>query len=106
MYTGIGASAGIGLGSAVIVKEPSLAYDNKAVSDVDAEKKRLAEALDKCIAKTQAMADDMKERVGEKEAEILEGHVHLLMDPEMTGQRNQASQMTKMLRRSCCREDL
>ena len=38
MYTGIGASAGIGIGSAVIVKEPSLAYDNKAVSDVDAEK--------------------------------------------------------------------
>ena len=37
MYTGIGASAGIGIGSAVIVKEPSLAYDNKAVSDVDAE---------------------------------------------------------------------
>ena len=86
MYTGIGASAGIGIGSAVIVKEPSLAYDNKAVSDVDAEKKSLAEALDKCIAKTQAMADDMKERVGEKEAEILEGHVLLLMDPEMTGQ--------------------
>ena len=25
MYTGIGASAGIGIGSAVIVKEPSLA---------------------------------------------------------------------------------
>ena len=40
MYTGIGASAGIGIGSAVIVKEPSLAYDNKAVSDVDAEKQR------------------------------------------------------------------
>ena len=86
MYTGIGASAGIGIGSAVIVKEPSLAYDNKAVSDVDAEKQRLTDALDKCIAKTQAMADDMKERVGEKQAEILEGHVLLLMDPEMTGQ--------------------
>ena len=52
MYTGIGASAGIGIGSAVIVKEPSLAYDNKAVSDVDAEKQRLTDALDKCIAKT------------------------------------------------------
>lgn len=39
MYTGIGASAGIGIGSAVIVKEPSLAYDNKAVSDVDAERR-------------------------------------------------------------------
>ena len=45
MYTGIGASAGIGIGSAVIVKEPSLAYDNKAVSDVDAEKQRLTVPL-------------------------------------------------------------
>ena len=31
MYTGIGASAGIGIGSAVIVKEPSLAYDKQSV---------------------------------------------------------------------------
>ena len=79
MYTGIGASAGIGIGSAVIVKEPSLAYDNKAVSDVDAEKQRLTDALDKCIAKTQAMADDMKERVGEKEAEILDADIEKLI---------------------------
>lgn len=86
MYTGIGASAGIGIGSAVIVKEPSLAYDNKKVSDTTAEKARLQTALDACIEKTQAMAEDMKTRVGEKEAEILEGHVLLLMDPEMTGQ--------------------
>ena len=32
MYTGIGASAGIGIGSAVIVKEPSLAYDNSGTN--------------------------------------------------------------------------
>lgn len=86
MYTGIGASAGIGIGSVVIVKEPSLAYDNVTVSDAVAEKKRFNNALEKCIAKTQAMAEDMKTRVGAKEAEILEGHVLLLMDPELTGQ--------------------
>ena len=86
MYTGIGASAGIGIGSVVIVKEPSLAYDNVAVSDIAAEKERFNNALEKCIAKTQAMAEDMKTRVGAKEAEILEGHVLLLMDPELTGQ--------------------
>ena len=86
MYTGIGASAGIGIGSVVVVQEPSLAYDNVTVSDPAAEKARLQEALDKCIARTQAMAEDMKTRVGEKEAEILEGHVLLLMDPEMSGQ--------------------
>lgn len=86
MYTGIGASAGIGIGSVVIVKEPSLAYDNVTVSDAVAEKERFNNALEKCIAKTQAMAEDMKTRVGAKEAEILEGHVLLLMDPELTGQ--------------------
>ncbi|MDO5146283.1 MAG: phosphoenolpyruvate--protein phosphotransferase [Eubacteriales bacterium] len=86
MYTGIGASAGIGIGSVVIVKEPSLAYNNVEISDVAAEKERFEAALEQCIAKTQAMAEDMKTRVGEKEAEILEGHVLLLMDPEMTGQ--------------------
>lgn len=86
MYTGIGASAGIGIGSVVIVKEPSLVYDNVTVSDAVAEKERFNNALEKCIAKTQAMAGDMKTRVGAKEAEILEGHVLLLMDPELTGQ--------------------
>ena len=86
MYTGIGASAGIGIGTVVVVKEPSLAYNNTAISDVAAEKARFNEALEKCIAKTQAMAEDMKTRVGEKEAEILEGHVLLLMDPEMSSQ--------------------
>ena len=96
MYTGIGASAGIGIGSVVIVKEPSLAYDNVAVSDIAAEKERFNNALEKCIAKTQAMAEDMKTRVGEKEAEILEGHVLLLMDPEMTSQINDKIENEKM----------
>ena len=96
MYTGIGASAGIGIGSVVIVQEPSLAYDNVAVSDIAAEKERFNNALEKCIAKTQAMAEDMKTRVGEKEAEILEGHVLLLMDPEMTSQINDKIENEKM----------
>ena len=96
MYTGIGASAGIGIGSVVIVKEPSLAYDNVTVSDIAAEKERFNNALEKCIAKTQAMAEDMKTRVGEKEAEILEGHVLLLMDPEMTSQINDKIENEKM----------
>ncbi len=86
MYTGIGASAGIGIGSVVIVKEPSLEYSNKPVSDTAAEVGRFQAALNDCIERTTAMAEDMKTRVGEKEAEILEGHVLLLMDPELTGQ--------------------
>ena len=85
MYKGIGASAGIGIGNVVRVIEPSLAYSNAAPADAAAEKGRFNEALDLCVAKTQAMAEDMRTRVGEKEAEILEGHMLLLMDPELTG---------------------
>ena len=86
MYTGIGASAGIGIGSVVIVKEPNLDFQQTIIADVEAEKARFNDALNKTIEKTQAMAEDMKQRVGEKEAEILEGHILLLMDPEMVGQ--------------------
>ena len=86
MYTGIGASAGIGIGNIIRVIEPSLEYNKVSVADTAAEKTRFDSALEACIAKTQAMADDMKTRVGEKEAEILEGHILLLMDPELTGQ--------------------
>lgn len=86
MYKGIGASAGIGIGTIVRVIEPSLEYSKAAIEDAVAEKARFNTALEACIAKTQAMADDMRTRVGEKEAEILEGHMLLLMDPELTGQ--------------------
>ena len=86
MYTGIGASVGIGIGKIVVIKAPDLSYSTAAVEDVIAEKERFQKAVNKCVEETQAMADDMKTRVGEKEAEILEGHVLLLMDPELTGQ--------------------
>ncbi len=86
MYNGIGASAGIGIGSVVLVEEPSLDYQRVTVEDTAAEKARFNEALETTISQTQIMAEDMRQRVGEKEAEILEGHMLLLMDPELTGQ--------------------
>ena len=96
MYTGIGASVGIGIGNVVIVAEPSLEYQRTTVTDTDAEKARFAAAVETTIAQTQVMADDMRNRVGEKEAEILEGHMLLLMDPEMTGQIEAAIEGDKM----------
>ena len=35
---------------------------------------------------TQKMADDLASRVGEKEAEIMQGHMMLLSDPMLTGE--------------------
>ncbi|MDO4553731.1 MAG: phosphoenolpyruvate--protein phosphotransferase [Lachnospiraceae bacterium] len=86
MAKGVGASQGYGIGQVVIIKEASLDFQKVTISDVEAEKKRLSEAVDTFMEKTQAMADDMKERIGEKEAEILEGHILMMQDPEMISQ--------------------
>jgi len=86
MKKGIGASQGYGIGQVVVIKEANLDFKTVTVSDVEAEKKRFQDALDVFMEKTQAMADDIKARIGEKEAEILEGHILMMQDPEMTGQ--------------------
>lgn len=86
MFKGIGASAGVGIGKVVVIKDQEVNIVEKKIADVAAEKARFQEAIDKFITKTQAMADDMKERLGAKEAEILEGHLLISMDPEFSGQ--------------------
>ena len=54
------------------------------MADAAAEKERFKKAVEKSIEDTQALAADMAERIGEKEAEILNGHLMLLQDPMMT----------------------
>ena len=84
MYKGIGASAGIGIGKIVKIKEEELNYTKQSIEDTEAEKKRLSDAIEVFIEKTQKMVESMKVTAGEQEAEILEGHmmpdhVHLLL---------------------------
>ena len=86
MLKGIGASNGYGIGQIVIIKEANLDFERRTITDAEAEKKRFQDAVAVFMDKTQAMADDMKNRIGEKEAEILEGHILMMQDPEMTGQ--------------------
>ena len=45
MYKGIGASAGIGIGKIVKIKEEELNYTKQSIEDTEAEKKRLAMQL-------------------------------------------------------------
>ncbi len=86
MYKGTSASSGIGLGRAVIVEETELVIKREAVADADAEVQRFKGALDQSMKETQALAEDLATRVGEKEAEILQGHIMLLSDPMLTGE--------------------
>lgn len=86
MFKGIGGSEGIGIGKAVIIKECDLTVEHKTVDDPEAEIKRMQDAIEKFVDVTTKMAEDMKSRVGEKESEILMGHIIILQDPEMEAQ--------------------
>ena len=86
MYKGTSASAGIGIGTAVIVEEAELVIERREIADADAEIQRFKGALERTIADTERMAQDLATRVGEKEAEIMQGHMMLLSDPMLTGE--------------------
>lgn len=81
MNKGIAGSAGYGVGRIVIISEEAPVYENKTITDIDAEIKRYDDAVAAFTEKTLAMAESMKESVGEHNAEILEGHITLLNDP-------------------------
>lgn len=86
MYKGTNASAGIGIGKAVIVEEKELVIQRETITDSAAEIQRFKGALETSMEQTRALAEDLATRVGEKEAEILNGHIMLLSDPMMTGE--------------------
>ena len=86
MYKGTGASAGIGIGTAVVVEESELVIERREISDTEAEIQRFRSAVDRTIADTERMAQDLASRAGEKEAEIMQGHMLLLADPMLTGE--------------------
>ena len=83
MNKGIAGSAGYGVGKVVIISDTKPEYENRTITDTDAEIKRYDDAVAAFTEKTHAMAEAMKESVGEHNAEILEGHILLLTDPGM-----------------------
>lgn len=86
MLRGIGASQGCGVGRAVVISDICLDYSNVKYTCAEDEKKRLHNAVDGFINETRELADSLKELAGEKEAEILEGHIVMLQDPFMLSQ--------------------
>ncbi|RJV45287.1 phosphoenolpyruvate--protein phosphotransferase [Coprococcus sp. AF19-8AC] len=83
MNKGIAGSAGYGVGKVVIISDAKPEYEKRTITDTDAEIKRYDDAVAAFTEKTHAMAEAMKESVGEHNAEILEGHILLLTDPGM-----------------------
>lgn len=84
MVRGINASAGIGIGTVAIVGDQQVAYTPFQPEDPAAEVKRFENALSEFSVKTFAMAEELRKKAGEKEAEILMGHAVLISDPALT----------------------
>lgn len=98
MIQGIGASKGYGVGTIVRIEETDLSFEDKKITDVDAEVARFQKAVEDFTEKTMDMAAKMREQVGEKEAEILEGHVIMVSDPAM------ADEVTNQIKDGICAE--
>lgn len=86
MLSGISASHGIGIGSIRVIKEHDLHYEAVKIEDTGAEKKRFEDAVEQFKKETAEMAEEIRKRIGSKEAEILESHLLMIDDPTMSGE--------------------
>lgn len=98
-YNGIGASDGIAQGKAIVIKEAAVSYDKREIDNPDDEIKRLDAAFDRFREKTEKMAQSIKEKVGEKEAEILNGHIAIAFDPALL------DEVHKLIKAKKCAEE-
>lgn len=92
MLKGVGASAGIGIGKVICIREQNLDYSQVQYQGREQEKARLKQPVETFCEKTQRMAEDIRQRVGQKESEILSGQVMMLSDPFMVSQMEDAIQ--------------
>ena len=86
MLNGTPASDGIGIGKVLIIEEHSLEYTPKTVEDTDAELQRFRNAVDEFCNNTLEQAENLRKSTGDKEAEILEGHIAIIKDPYLCGE--------------------
>ena len=99
MLKGINASEGIGIGKVMLIEEVNLSYEKKKVTDTQGEIERYRNALDAFCKKTEKQAENIKKTVGEKEAEILLGHLLMIKDPGMS------SSIEGNITNGCCAEE-
>lgn len=82
---GIAASDGIAIAKAYLMVDPDLSFEKKNITDVDAEIKRLHDALEKSKEELSLIKAKAAENLGAEEAEVFEAHLTILSDPELIG---------------------
>ena len=86
MMKGIGASPGIAIGKALVVEENEIVIEKRAVTDVEAEVKKLNDAVEVSKEELTAVKEKVAKEVGEEESEIFGAHLLVLEDPEFIGE--------------------
>lgn len=98
MFKGLATSKGIGIGNIKLIEEAELKYEPKLIEDIDKEKQRFEDALSKFKKETTEIAETIRKNIGEKEADIMEGHIAIISDPVMS------SKMIEVIETSQCAE--
>ena len=86
MMKGLGVSDGYGIGRVMLILDQKLDYTPREIADVDAEITRFHDAIDQFTKNTLEQAEAVRKSTGDKEAEILEGHIAIIADPFMKGE--------------------
>ncbi|EGT3615565.1 phosphoenolpyruvate--protein phosphotransferase [Clostridium perfringens] len=86
MKKGIAASKGYAIGTVFIQEHEEIVISDAKVSDIVAEKEKLAKALAQSKEQLEAIKEKTAKEIGEHEAQVFEAHLMLLDDVEFTGQ--------------------
>ncbi|MCQ2513470.1 MAG: phosphoenolpyruvate--protein phosphotransferase [Ruminococcus sp.] len=98
MLKGTAASEGIGIGKVLVIEEHSLEYTPKTVVDTESELSRFEQAVEKFCENTTEQAEAIRKSTGDKEAQILEGHIQIIKDPYLM------SEIEKLISGGMCAE--
>lgn len=84
MLKGIGASNGISIGKAFVIKTNDTEIRKETVKNEEKENKRFRIAIEKGKEELSRIIKDTKEKLGEEKSKIFEAHLFMLDDPEFT----------------------
>ena len=80
---GIGVSRGVGIGTAIVLREEELKIEHILVEDEEKERKRFETAVSVLKEKNQELTKQLSASVGEKDAQIILAHNAVLEEPEI-----------------------
>lgn len=86
MLKGTAVSDGIGIGKVMLVKQQKLVYTPNNVTDTDSEVSRFRAAVDKFCVNTKKKIDTLRKNAGDKESDIIQSHIQMIKDPNMSGE--------------------